>query len=221
LRGAALALCSLAGIGLLAAALLSAAGRLEHAGSSARAPAPTETRDALPSDRRENPARPVGSERVPPAAPERTALERVAPRAPLSRPDAKAADALKPVLLHRPVATAAGRIEAGGHRIEIEGVNITEPDRRCARRTGGTWPCGVVARTEFRNWLRGRAIECPVAKKPLPETIVVPCRLGKVDIGEWLAEQGLAEAVGGGRFAEAGAAAQAARRGIFGEGPGS
>jgi len=117
------------------------------------------------------------------------------------------------------MAPAAGRIEAGGHRIDIAGLHVIDPDLTCRRSGVGTWPCGTVARTAFRNWLRGRAVECLVPEKPSPESVTASCTLGQDDVGLWLAQQGFAEAAEGGPYVGQAKAAQAARRGIWGDGP--
>lgn len=222
-------LLALCGVGLLAAGLHQAGRRVEPppagsiGGPSASRLAANDERaleegSADRLTRQERPAKPVGSNAVPPAVTEDAALERVAPRAPLSPPP-ESDPTPKPTLLHRPVAPAAGRIEAGGRRIEVAGLRVTEPDRMCARSSGGTWPCGAVARTAFRNWLRGRAVECLVPEKPEEESLAVSCSLGDADVGLWLVDQGLSEAAEGGPYVESMKAAQAARRGIWGDGP--
>lgn len=149
-------------------------------------------------------------------------LERVEPRPPLSElslalpPKQGVAE---PTLLYRAIAVAAGRIEAHGHVVELPGIRIVEPDRVCRDADGRIWACGMVARTAFRNWLRGRAVECTVAEPPSRETVTSACRLGKKDVGEWLVENGYAEASAGGPYGEAEDTARAERRGIHASAP--
>ncbi len=149
--------------------------------------------------------------------PESGALERLPPRPPLSAP-VETTDAPKPVLLYRPVASAAGRIEAGGHVVEIEGVRVTEADQTCQTPEGRAWACGMAARTAFRNWLRGRAVLCTVPSEPTSEVVRSACTVGREDAGEWLARSGNSEALAGGPYAETGREAADAHRGIFGVG---
>lgn len=125
----------------------------------------------------------------------------------------------RPTLLFRPVATAAGRIEAAGHVVDLEGIEVLDPSAQCQAGGGRTWPCGMVSRAAFRSWLRGRAVECTVAPVPPAAPVVSPCRLGRQDAARWLVANGLVAAVPEGAYAQAGAEAKAARRGIFGDRP--
>jgi endonuclease YncB( thermonuclease family) len=101
-------------------------------------------------------------------------MEREAPRAPLS--DLGLASTPKPPeppapatpvdageqmqLLQRPVAVAAGRLESQGRTIELQGIEIVPVEQTCQTASGESWPCGMQARTAFRQWLRSRAIMC-------------------------------------------------------------
>lgn len=167
------------------------------------------------------PARVLDRGMADPVTDERT-LQRVAPRPPLSElslalpPDPGKPE---PRLLYRPVAVAAGRIEAQGHVIELPGIEITEADRKCRDPQGRNWSCGMIARTAFRNWLRGRAIECTVAEIPAKTPVSIACRLGDQDVAEWLVRNGYAEAVEDGAYSGLGEEARKAGRGIFGDGP--
>lgn len=167
-------------------------------------------------------ARRIGSTLIAPPPIEPSELERVAPREPLSElalalpPETGAAEQR---LLYRPVATAAGRVEAQGHVIALKGIVAIEPDETCQSADGSSWPCGMVARTAFRNWLRGRAIACTVSEQKAEEVVVTECSLGDEDIALWLASSGYVTAEPGGPYAEAGKAAEAEGLGIFGDGP--
>ena len=193
-----------------------------------------------PSDRQVSETPPVAPEPTPPApkservgrpvaptisAPpvDITQLERVAPREPLSPLGAPEDPATRPpreTLLHRPVAINAGTIEAEGHRVALEGIEIVAADEICGE-GGGSWPCGVHARTAFRNYLRGRAIACTVPGTPGGETIVSSCKLGPADPAQWLVAQGWAHAAPGSGYEDEERAASEAGRGIHGAAPGS
>lgn len=205
---------------LLAAAFWPASEPVPGAGATDRAAVSAVERPSAASPGYEHAAPPVAADLVPPAAADRAALERVTPRAPLgpSRPQATASPP-KPSLLHNPVAEAAGRLQAGGHRIELAGLAVTEPDRVCRRQAGGTWPCGKVALTALRNLLRGRAVRCAVPAEPGSDVERTACSLGKVELGEWLVRQGWADASPDGPYAAAAQAARSAERGIWGGGP--
>lgn len=160
-------------------------------------------------------------------------LEREAPREPLSelgtagppKPrlssgsarGSSATEAAKPQV-YRPVAAAAGRIESDGLTIILAGIDILEPDQTC-RGVNGDWPCGMVARTAFRYFLRGRALDCDLPDGDLPERLTATCRLGAQDLGAWLVANGWAKVSSTGPYAEEQAQAVEKRRGIFGPRP--
>lgn len=148
-------------------------------------------------------------------------LERVAPRAPLGDIGPAAAPKPKPaqaedLVLQRPVATAAGRLESRDRQVTIAGLDIVAADETCARDAAAAWPCGAYARTAFRSWLRGRSVTCG---HPASDGAAAACRVGKQDIGAWLVSNGWARASPGGPYADLGGEAERARRGIFGEPP--
>ncbi len=122
------------------------------------------------------------------------------------------------MVLHRPVATAAGAFEAQGHKVVLDGIEVTSAEEMCGEGSG-SWPCGIHARTAFRTWLRGRALTCVVRPVPVTETVVTDCRLGTHDAAEWLASQGWVKAAAGGPYEEAGRAAEREGRGLFGPAP--
>ncbi|ATU92799.1 thermonuclease family protein [Phyllobacterium zundukense] len=159
-----------------------------------------------------------------------TPLERVEPRQPLSElgqaappappPAAVPVDnTARPVLLYRPVAIAAGTIEASGYKIALEGIDTLPIDETCSAEGGATWPCGMAARTAFRNWLRSRAIECNVPGQPSDELIATQCKLGNADLAGWLVENGWARAKDGTPMGDTMKKAEEAKRGIFGSPP--
>lgn len=160
-------------------------------------------------------------------------LERAAPRAPLSDlgtaappalatdpapvPDGAAGAPARPQIF-RPVASAAGRIEADGLTIAIAGIEVLEPEQNC-QGNEGEWPCGMVARTAFRSFLRGRALDCDLPDGDLSDRLTASCRLGSQDLGAWLVSNGWAKVSSTGPYASEQAEAVEARRGMFGPGP--
>ncbi|TGQ65166.1 MAG: thermonuclease family protein [Mesorhizobium sp.] len=151
-------------------------------------------------------------------------LERVEPRAPLSKlalavpPKPKMPDDWKGTKLFQPVAPAAGLIEAKGFSVAISGIDVVRQDEICAT-DGKSWPCGIRARTAFRAFLRGRAVVCAVPPEGGRDLIAAECRIGKKDVGQWLVENGWARAAKGGPYAEAGDKARTGQKGIFGSAP--
>lgn len=163
--------------------------------------------------------RPVAPDIV--AVPEidRRALERVEQRQPLS-PIGQAQDPAdgppRETMLHRPVVSAAGAFEAMGYRVALQGIEVTAVDKTCGSEA---WPCGVHARTAFRNWLRGRALSCVVPRVAPDEVVVTTCTLATHDPAEWLVSQGWAHALADGPYGGMQEQARAAGRGLFGEAP--
>ena len=154
-------------------------------------------------------------------------LERVEPRAPLS--DLALAGPLKPLRskmpddwsgtkLFRPIAPAAGVIEAKGYSVAISGIDIVGQDETCTD-GGKSWACGIRARTAFRAFLRSRAVVCTVPPEGGRHLIAAECRVGNQDVGQWLIENGWARAAKSGPYVEAGEKAREARKGIFGPAP--
>jgi endonuclease YncB( thermonuclease family) len=97
-------------------------------------------------------------------------------------------------LLHRPVADAAGTLQAGGHTIRLAGIEVMGADATCPAAAGGEKPCGMLARTAFRNWLRGRSIRCSVPAMPEEKEIETDCSLAGEDMASWLVANGWADA---------------------------
>ncbi|RCW87511.1 thermonuclease family protein [Phyllobacterium bourgognense] len=196
--------------------------------------APEETSEtAQPQGRVTSQARQVDPDAVAPSGTDNAPLERVEPRPPLSTrqellpapppalapPPTPVDDTAKPALLYRPVATAAGTIEAAGYRIALDGIQIVQPEETCNVDGGSAWPCGMAARTAFRNWLRSRAVECNVPGQPPDDVIATQCRLGKADLAEWLVQNGWARAKDGTQMADRMKKAEEAKLGIFGRPP--
>lgn len=154
-----------------------------------------------------------------------TGLERVAPREPLSQLG-QAQPPQRPEIfrLFRPVAPAAGRIEAGGQEIVVAGIDPVDPGQDCEAADGTTWPCGMRARTAFRLWLRGRAIDCKLpdqnsAKETTGSAASARCALDGDDVGQWLVENGWAPASADGPYGDLEKQARKAGKGLFGDGP--
>ena len=92
-------------------------------------------------------------------------FQRVEPRAPLSKlgqaqpPLRKMSNDWEGTNLYRPVVNAAGVFEAMGYTVTVAGTDIVGAGEMCVFR-GKSWPCGALARTAFRSFLRGRAVTC-------------------------------------------------------------
>lgn len=159
----------------------------------------------------------AATEGVPAYATDTQGLQREEPQA--APAPAAPADAGEPEkLLYRPAVSAAGRIEAQGYRIEIAGIIPVEADEQCSA-SGTDWPCGAAARTQFRNFIRNRAVSCKVPETAPDAAVTTSCSLGGEDLGSWLVAQGWARAADDGPYSQVAAKAEEDRRGIYGSRP--
>ena len=178
-----------------------------------------------------NRARQIAPEQfAPPFAREAVRLERVAPRQPLTPPQSltppqpqtppQPVDTTpKATLLHRPLVTAAGIISYPVGELRLEGIETLDPAQNCVDAAGAEWPCGAIARTAFRNFLRGRSLSCVVPPGPWPEPMVRSCMLGRDDPAAWLVRQGWARAAAGSSYAELEDRARQEQAGLHGSDP--
>ena len=191
-------------------------------------PDPVETASPVPIPAGEVPVVPVvqRARRIAPdafAIPETADgdLVRQEARAPLSPLGAASDPAAMPpreTILHRPVAQAAGLLEAQGHRIALAGITVVDAEETCEHQ-GRQWPCGAHARTAFRNYLRARALSCVVPSVPQAEILTIDCTVAGSDPALWLAENGWVRE-GTAAYADAIEKARDERRGLFGPPPG-
>ncbi|SDA38511.1 thermonuclease family protein [Sinorhizobium sp. NFACC03] len=145
-------------------------------------------------------------------------LERAEPRAPLSEPEKQAKATAGPTILYRPVAIAAGVIQFDKLTLQIDGIEPEQAERTCE--TGGkSWPCGIVARTAFRNFLRARAVSCDMPEGSAGASATASCSLGGQDLATWLVDNGWATPVPGSPLKTRADAARQAKLGFYGEDP--
>lgn len=143
-------------------------------------------------------------------------LTRIEARAPLSEPVAKAEPELQ--VLRHPTALSAGTIQFENGTLQLDGIEPQSAERQCGE-GGKTWPCGMVARTAFRAYLRARALRCMVPADTWQGTITARCSLGDTDPAQWLADNGWAEASANSPLGASVAAARAHKLGFYGDGP--
>lgn len=164
--------------------------------------------------------RPVAPQVVAPPRIAPDELQRVEPREPLSRFAQPLPQRPKNRgRIYRPLVAAAGLVAGSGLTVTIAGLEVTPADETCVDAEGRSWPCGVRARSAFRAFVRGRALACDLPDELDKRDHTVACTLGRQDVGAWLVSQGWARALPGGPYAEAGEAARAAGKGIFGLAP--
>lgn len=180
-------------------------------------------------DAAENPpelagSKPVAADRVVRPGPEGDIVRETAraPLSPLAAPPPPAPppdpDSLprKWRLIHQTVATAAGVLDADGLTLVLPGIDAVTSTETCLHE-GVSWPCGMAARTAFRAYLRGRALNCRVPDKRLEITILSECLLQGEDPARWLVSEGWARAKPDGPFGEEGERALRMGKGIFGQ----
>ncbi len=89
-----------------------------------------------------------------------------------------------------PETTDAATFHVRDVTIRISGVDPLPVDRVCARSDGEAWPCGQTALFSFRRFLGGRPVECFFPPIDRATEIIAPCRIGQIDLGEWVLRQG-------------------------------
>lgn len=144
------------------------------------------------------PSRPADGQKNMVVAPE--GYDRVEPRPPLSPLAAPAAPAPPPDpsdtsawtdrLLHQPVVMETNLLKAEGQRLRLEGIETVPLDATCRDDAGQDRPCGMMARTALRRWIRLRAITCRAPERPHPAIITTSCTLAGEDMAGWLARNG-------------------------------
>lgn len=215
----------IAAVGLgLAAALAAAVGNRSSLSAPSGAVKALEAEKTLPA---KTPAQSAKAADVSIEGEEIALLERMEPRAPLS---GMAAPAPPPPpdpdslprrwrMVHQPVATAAGILEAAGMTLVLPGIDVVAVGEMCVSPAGRSWPCGMAARTAFRAYLRSRALNCRLPEARLENAIPAECLLQGEDPARWLVSRGWARAKPDGPFSAEAQAAEQARLGIFGQPP--
>ncbi|MGF6172878.1 thermonuclease family protein [Ensifer sp. 4252] len=143
-------------------------------------------------------------------------LERIEPRTPLS--DTNTEKPKAPTILQRPLALAAGLIRFDKMTLQLDGIEPEAAERTCES-GGKSWPCGMVARTAFRNFLRARAVSCDIAGDGTGETVTAHCTVGGQDPAAWLVANGWAMPLPGSPLEEQADAARKAKLGFYGDDP--
>ncbi|TCL75514.1 thermonuclease family protein [Rhizobium sp. BK251] len=130
-----------------------------------------------------------------------------------------AASSNKAVELPRPTVEEAGILVFGERRLQIKDIVPTEPDKICTGEDGNSWPCGMMAKTALRLFLRNRTVACDLPSADWRGTANAGCNIGEQSIAAWLVQNGWVEAVAGSSLAGLGDAARQARHGIYGNDP--
>ncbi|MBW8637677.1 thermonuclease family protein [Hoeflea sp. WL0058] len=150
-------------------------------------------------------------------------LERIAPRAPATTAMESETQDAGPgrTPLFRPKVVAAGLIRYDQGTLQLQGIDLVLPGDMCTAPDGSHWPCGVIARTAFRNFLRGRALSCVTPGDSWDDTLVTDCVINKQDPAAWLAGHGWAKPKpgAGAAYEDMARLARQQQRGIYGADP--
>ena len=92
----------------------------------------------------------------------------------------------------RVIVADGGRLRVGDATVRLYGISAPERGRTCRYASGETWPCGNRAAAALSSLIRMRAVDCDVTSRPGLE-LVGRCRIGRIDLSEWMVRQGWAE----------------------------
>lgn len=213
--------CGLAGIACWSLGVLAAGDRLHAIDGSEATDAPAQemavSADRKPAMLERKPVRAVSPELFSaPFAAGDGGLERIDPREALTPPEEKRAPKVR---LSRPQTLEAGRLDFAGRRLRLAGLMPTREDKTCPTVDGGSWPCGKLARTHQRLFIRNRSVACDLPDAGWDGEAVANCQVAGIDIATWLAHGGWAVAPAGSPLEALSEQARRERRGLFGEDP--
>jgi endonuclease YncB( thermonuclease family) len=121
------------------------------------------------------------------------------------------------ITFHQPLVIDAGSFRTKQLTIRLAGIDAPLLEETCPSRLGGTWPCGMRARTALRGLVRRHAITCDGMQDTPAGVVLAQCRKQGTDLAAWMVAQGWArpgEGAGEDLLA-ASEAAREARRGIW------
>lgn len=119
----------------------------------------------------------------------------------------------KPVRIIRPIITSANQLEAGEIKIQLAQISAPAINTSCEHEEK-SWPCGKLARTALRNFVRGRTLICTGLAATKNERLQASCTTGGKDLALWLVQQGWATSTFQ-RFEAAQKTAQANKTGLW------
>lgn len=103
-------------------------------------------------------------------------------------------------------------LSAGALRVRLAGVDLLPAGQACPLLDGTAETCRNRARTQLELFLRHRPVACALPSERTGGTVTARCRLGGVDLSEWLVRSGWALGGAGAHPGLAKAAAEAKRR---------
>ncbi|MET3613736.1 endonuclease YncB(thermonuclease family) [Rhizobium aquaticum] len=121
-------------------------------------------------------------------------------------------------IVAKPAVVAAGILETTRGRVTLKDITPLDPAMRCGQ-GASQWPCGQLALTQLRRFLRGRSVNCDIADPAWQGEVTARCTLGKEDVAAWLVENGWVRPAPGSTYEKAGQEAEAGKRGVFSPDP--
>jgi endonuclease YncB( thermonuclease family) len=121
-------------------------------------------------------------------------------------------------IVAKPAVVAAGILETTRGRVTLKDITPLDPATRCGQ-GASQWPCGQLALTQLRRFLRGRSVNCDIADPAWQGEVTARCTLGKEDVAAWLVENGWVRPAPGSTYEKAGQEAEAGKRGVFSPDP--
>ncbi|GAA0777911.1 thermonuclease family protein [Roseibium denhamense] len=98
-----------------------------------------------------------------------------------------------PLELVRVQVPDAGHILSERLLIQLAHITPLAADETCVSRLGGSWPCGVRARTFLRGLVRQFKITCEKIEDLEPQKILATCQRGSIDLSARLVRYGWAD----------------------------
>ncbi len=96
----------------------------------------------------------------------------------------------KPDLFPRPLVLSAGQIKSKNVVITFKGIELPKKEEIC-QSVEGEWPCGNFAKAALQRLVRSKTLSCEGEFLTL-EKYQGSCKVGKVQLNEWLAKHGWA-----------------------------
>ena len=95
------------------------------------------------------------------------------------------------VLSGYPRVTDGDTLRFATDRVRLHGIDAPESGQTC-RRPSGTWSCGARATHALRDRIVGAAVVCEIRDRDRYGRAVSVCRIGALDLNEWMVSNGWA-----------------------------
>ncbi len=85
-------------------------------------------------------------------------------------------------------------LDVRGNRVRLHGVDAPESAQTCKTAAGAEYRCGQQAALKLSDYINRRTVTCQRRDTDRYGRIVGVCKVGGIDINEWLVREGLAVA---------------------------